>query len=950
MSLGVFSDFSRSASASTSMQRKETADNNVKPQVQQTVQPVAQQIVQPKTNNIAETIKAVAPIAVPLIAIPVTAGITYKLSNKNVQGLKTQLEGLAKEVARKNTDGLQGQLQTLTEEVAKIKSSSEQHTKVLTETLKKSKKSNAQIWSALIAAAGLTGSYKAGKMSKDEKAEVAERLGNRVSGIDTRTNEALHNAHQALSQTGNSLGKKYVENINGIQLLTNSDSLNKNAHKYEKAVKTIEEAAPKYLYQAPDNKPLTAENPTIWSVTSEFAPIKEGGLGSVPVEIQNNVTKLGIDIPTFIPMYQQKGISNFKHDVFTEEVEVLIPSKDSDKEASQTNEAEKKQETTTLTRRTDRYTYTYKGKEYELKKAASFKLDTYQNGHAKTEDVEIYVSDTQDKDGNNKQLIFVKNDNYFNGTIYQPSEKCEEPEKFAFFSKAVYELAKAKNDIHSVKGLKIEDREAFNSIKAPDAFILNDWQASPIAALARYKAPMENAYGQLSDEASEKLSKMRIITIGHNTMYQGSTGNNGKEAERHDATTNILNTLFDNFTYDIVKHAKTGASATDPADDGLKNLDNVLILNAHAAHSNHTNLLNMGVCLSDYFHPVSQNYAQEILMDEHKDLSAELRWALNQKNNAGSLVGIINGNDFNNLSIEAKSSQIEKQTGLRFATYNKESDIDDVIKARLENKISFYNSYMMPFSKKNDTSVNNESVNNIRELSKKLEFVDKSGKMTLPILTASQLAETPVLTSVGRMVSQKGIDVLADSINMLMKNWDKDFPGKPKPIFYIAGQDGEGGKQRAYIEDLKGKKLSKEDSDRVIFAHGFAPMAALTASSDFFMMPSVFEPCGLTQGESFALGTPVIGSAVGGIVDTVNRDGKTNGILTDKDKPLTAEGFYKAMKEGLTIYFEDKEKYKGMVKDALAEDFSWIKKGKQGPVYDYLEKLGIDRSRLPDAS
>ena len=189
---------------------------------------------------------------------------------------------------------------------------------------------------------------------------------------------------------------------------------------------------------------------------------------------------------------------------------------------------------------------------------------------------------------------------------------------------------------------------------------------------------------------------------------------------------------------------------------------------------------------------------------------------------------------------------------------------------------------------------------------------------------------------------------MADGIDMLMKNWEKDFPNKPKPIFYIAGQDGEGGKQRKYIEDLKSKKLSAEDSNRVIFAHGFAPVAALTAASDFFLLPSIFEPCGLTQGEAFAVATPVIGSAVGGIVDTVNRNGKTNGILTDKDKPLTAKGFYEAMKQGLDIYFNNPEQYQNMVKDSLAEDFSWIQKDKQGPVFEYLEKIGIDIDSLPE--
>ncbi len=883
MSLGVFSDFATRPSANSPITSKEVEQKQ------------AVTVNVPAKKTFAETVKTVAPIVIPLVAIPITAGITYKLSTKSVAGLKNEM-------------------QALTKELANLKIQQEKQSQVLADTLKKqaakNKKANAQIWSALLAAAGLTGSYKAGKLSKDDKKEVAQKLGNRVSDIDARSSSALSSAEQSVALTGNSLGRKYTVNINGVQLLQNTNVLTRNTQKYDKAIETIKSAAPKRLYEAPDSMPLTVEHPTIWSVTSEFAPIKEGGLGSVPVEVQNNVTKLGIDIPNFIPMYQQKGRAIFRQE-------------------------------------NGEYIYTYK-KDFKLQKAASFKVDTYQNGKAKTEEVEVYVHNSRDKDGKNKQLIFIKNDNYFNGTIYQTSEKTEEPEKFAFFSKAVYELAKAKEDLNSVKDLNIVDKEAFDSIKAPDAFMLNDWQASPIAALARYKAPMENAYDQLSDEAAKKLANMKIITIGHNAMYQGSTRDNNDNAQRKDSTTNILNTLFDNFAYDIVSNSVTGASATNPADNGLKNLDNVLLLNSHDPYSNHTNLLNMGICLSDYFHPVSQNYAQEIISDDHKELAGELRWALNQKNNSGSLVGIINGNDFNNLSIEAKAQQIKNMTGLDFETYNKKSDIDDVMKARQANKINFYNNYIIPFTLKNDSSNKDEKVESVRQLSKRLECVDKGGNTKLPALSDSVLAETPIITSVGRLVSQKGIGVMTEAINMLMKNWDKDFPSKPKPIFYLAGEDAEGGTQRAYIEDLKNNKLSKEDSNRIVFGHGFAPMAALMAASDFFLLPSIFEPCGLTQGESFAVATPVIGSAVGGIVDTVNRDGKQNGILTDKDKKLDANGFYEAMKKGLEVYFNNKDQYKTMVKDSLAEDFSWIQKGKQGPVFDYLDKIGINRTTLPD--
>ena len=892
MNVGVFSEF-RTNPVYSSTVAASTTSNKTSIQAE-------------KKKKVIETAKTVAPIAISIAAIPVTALIATKITTSKVAGLNNNL-----------VNDLKGQIKNLSDDIAKMQALAEQRAVLSTQNVQSvvnsTKKENAKIWSVLLALAGLGTAYKAGDLSDDLKQELPNKVSAKVSDIDSKSSRALSAAEQAIALNGNSLSKKYVADINGIQLLKNSNSLNKNEQKYSQAVKQIQNAASTYLYETPSTKPITKENPTLWSVTSEFAPIKEGGLGSVPVEIQNNVTKLGINIPTFIPMYQQKGIAAFRQDG-------------------------------------DDYIYSYKGKEFKLKKAASFKVDVYQGGKSKTEDVEIFVSTTKDRDGREKQLIFIKNDNYFNGTIYQTSEKTEEPEKFAFFSKAVYELAKAKADINSIKDLRIFDKETFNSIKAPDGLILNDWQSSPIAALARYKAPMENAYGELSDEASKTLSEMNIITIGHNTMYQGSTQNNNNNSQRKDSTTNILNTLFDSYTYDIVLNARTNASNINPNDHGLKNLDNVLIMNIQDPYANHTNLLNMGICLSNYFHPVSQNYAKEIISDNHPELAGELRWALNQKAKSGSLVGIINGNDFDNLSIESKKAQIQQQTGIMPQTYNKATDISKIMSARLANKINFYNDYMLPFSHKNDKSNSDENVERVRRFSNKLEFVEGDRKTELPILSVDELAQTPIITSVGRLVSQKGIGIMSDAIKLLMENWEKDFPGKNKPIFYIAGQDGENGTQRKYIEDLKNKKLSQEDSNRIVFAHGFAPMSALTASSDFFLLPSIFEPCGLTQGESFALGTPVIGSAVGGIVDTVNRNGKTNGILTDKTKPLTAEGFYKALKNGLKIYFDNPEQYQKMVKDAISEDFSWIQKNKQGPIFEYLDKIGINVSSLPEVA
>ncbi len=880
-----------------------------------------------KKEKFVKKAKEIAPIVLPLVAIPVTALVTYKLSTKSTQSLKKEVSALTQKVG------------SLTDELSVLKESGEKVKNTVIQQAKETSKADAKIWSVLLTLSGMAGTYQAGKMSNEDKNNVAKAASNRLNNIEERTGQALNNASVALQGAG-PLTAKYTTTYNGITLLSNNTTP-KDTKKYETAIESIEKAAPTYLYERPKVNPINKENPVLWSVTSEFAPMKEGGLGSVPVDIQSNFEKLGVKTPTFLPMYQESGVAS-------------------------------------LVEENGNYIYKYNDNYFVLDNAATYKVDAYQDGKTKEENVDIFVVKksftkkdikntiakeleagnkiTEDKakqiilsDNTGKydyvnKLILVKNDHYFNGKIYSTGEKTEEPEKFAFFSKAVYEFAKIKEDKTSAKDLKINNSEAFNSIPQMDGLILNDWHAAPIAALARYKAPLENAFGQLSNEASEKLRNINIITIGHNAMYQGSTNSKNNNEQRYQVTSNILNTLFDNYADTIYTHAKTNAYERNKSDEGLKNLDNTLIINPQNGNENHTNLLNMGICLSNYFCPVSKNYAKELISPNHKNLAGELQWALTQKDKSKSMVGIINGNDFKKLSIEGKAKNIKDTTDLDYELYKQNSDISDVMKARKKNKINFYNNYIVPLSQKN--SAPEGEMTAFKDMTSNLDYIEPNEEIKLTQLPAAELEDTPIIASVGRLVSQKGINIMADAIEMLYENWETDFPNnEKKPIFYIAGSDGEEGKQRKFIYDLKNEKLDKEDSKRVIFAHGFAPFAAMAAASDFFLLPSVFEPCGLTQSEAFAVGTPVIASAVGGIIDTVNRNNKFNGVLTDKNKNLTAQELYEAMKKGLKIYFEDKNKYQNMVKDSLTEDFSWYIKGKDCPSVDYLKLAGIDVSK-----
>ena len=593
-----------------------------------------------------------------------------------------------------------------------------------------------------------------------------------------------------------------------------------------------------------------------------------------------------------------------------------------------------------MCKKDNNYTYTYKNKELPLEKLMTFKMDVYKNGASKSIPINLFLNTQKDENGKEKHLIFIQTDNYFDGTIYEANSKTEEPEKFAIFSKAVYEFMKMKMDgTKALKDVEIHSSQALEKIQKPDGMILNDWHASPLAALLRYRAVMENAYGQLSDETTQSLKDMRVVTIGHNVIYQGSTQNNNAFLQKKMATQNVLNTLFDEYTFDIVSNAKSGATKIDKKNPQMQIYDNVLLMDYQNERENYTNLLNMGIILSDYFAPVSKNYTKELLKPELNNLSYALQWALVQKGKAGKLVGVLNGNNYENLSIKTKLPQIKETTGLDFEVYKKSDSIEEISQKRLKNKANLYSNFILPYSESSKSK--KEDIEKVKKLTSKLEFYKGTQGTSLPIIKQKEFENTPVLISGGRLVSQKGSEILCGAIEMLFKNWEKDFPNKNKPIFYIAGADGEGGTQRKIIENLKNERLTKEDNNRVLFAHGYAPMSALMAGSDFFLMPSKFEPCGLTQSESLALGTPVIASAVGGLVDTINRDNKTNGILTDDSKPLTAESFYEAMKKGLKIYFEDKNAYQKMVQDSINEDFSWIKEDKKGPMYEYLELLGI---------
>ena len=168
--------------------------------------------------------------------------------------------------------------------------------------------------------------------------------------------------------------------------------------------------------------------------------------------------------------------------------------------------------------------------------------------------------------------------------------------------------------------------------------------------------------------------------------------------------------------------------------------------------------------------------------------------------------------------------------------------------------------------------------------------------------------KVPVVGLVSRLAGQKGIDLIGYAISELV---DLGFQ------FVFLGS-GETRYEQMLID------WEHTWPDQVAVHIGFSHKLAhqIEAGTDLFLMPSVFEPCGLNQLYSLKYGTIPVVSNTGGLADTVQPfDGKkgTGFVLKSYDK----EGLVEAMTGAKTLWDENPWGWKAMLKRGMKEDFSW---------------------------
>ena len=175
-----------------------------------------------------------------------------------------------------------------------------------------------------------------------------------------------------------------------------------------------------------------------------------------------------------------------------------------------------------------------------------------------------------------------------------------------------------------------------------------------------------------------------------------------------------------------------------------------------------------------------------------------------------------------------------------------------------------------------------------------------------------ECSHLPLFGIVSRFAEQKGIGLLADTIEPFLD-------AKQLQLVVLGEGDPE------LVDRLIRIHNSFPDLASVQVGYNAGLAHRIEAGSDFFLMPSRFEPCGLNQMYSLRYGSIPVAHAVGGLVDTI-RDkptelGLANGI---KFNQFTNEAFRAAILSAIDIH-SDQEKLENMIKTGIRDDFSWHK-------------------------
>jgi starch synthase len=161
---------------------------------------------------------------------------------------------------------------------------------------------------------------------------------------------------------------------------------------------------------------------------------------------------------------------------------------------------------------------------------------------------------------------------------------------------------------------------------------------------------------------------------------------------------------------------------------------------------------------------------------------------------------------------------------------------------------------------------------------------------------------TPLFCMSARLVGQKGLDIVLNGA--LLSSTDAQF------VFLGSGE-------HRYHEALA--NLAAVYPDRVVAEFAFTDRLEhrLLAGADFLLMPSLYEPCGLTQMRAQRYGAIPIARAVGGLRDSVE-DGVTGFLFADYSTAALATAVERAL-----YAYDHRDTWRTLVRNAMTQHFGW---------------------------
>ncbi len=507
---------------------------------------------------------------------------------------------------------------------------------------------------------------------------------------------------------------------------------------------------------------------------------------------------------------------------------------------------------------------------------------------------------------NGVNYLFLHNDRFFsiNPAAENPSGQggcyvlnnfhVDEVERFAFLSKTVYCL------------LENIALDLLKNIRLPNMLLANDWHSGAISGLTKYLTLAKVYACRLSQETADRLKDIPVIHIAHHMGYQGWDYNN---------TSKILNSLYEDLASLVLKNAKAVKNSNPRTSNTL------LVGDTY-------NQASCNIHLADRIVTVSKNYMEEV--SREKSFGFDFRDILKIRKNCRSFFGIVNGYEKKLISPNAqKIEQINNYFGnTKFKVYNEHS---------LQNKLH---------NKKECIKLLSHLAVDESYRQKMIPTIDTYGFDN--ILSILHKAENiPFICMTSRLVEQKGYDIALNAILRMSdkyKNSPQDFP-----IFVLGGAGN-----KDLFRDLmalkdNAKQICRDFAKRIFVFHGYNDQFAysIQLAADFYLMPSYFEPCGLTQMEAMAKGSLPIATSTGGLVDTI-QDGidgfRTEVFFADGNRVYGPNLQAQHLKNNINAYFETMEKaircfytspkiLHQMQRTAMENDFSWSITN--GSVYKY---------------